>query len=201
MTEKHQVAEIESSALYSEELGIDLSRNSEEEVFKWFIASQLYGGHISEQIAKRTYFVFEALGVLSVEKLLGMGHRAIVHYIMAEGHYVRYDESKTRQLLRNCRFLKTKYKGKVTNIHVFSKDANDLQSRLSEFVGFGPVTRDIFLRELKPVWEKAIGIPSLDSTFLKSKKAGIDLSKYSPGSWTRARVEAGLIRQRKRIKH
>jgi hypothetical protein len=92
-----------------------------------------------------------------------MGHQAMIQ-VMAEGHYVRYDESKTRQLVGNCRLLKRKYEGKVGNIHRFAENSKDLGVRLREFKGFGPVTRDIFLRELKPIWAKSVHIPELEPT-------------------------------------
>jgi hypothetical protein len=49
-------SDLESTELYSEELGIDLASGDDEEVFKWFLASALFGGRISEDIAKRTYW-------------------------------------------------------------------------------------------------------------------------------------------------
>jgi hypothetical protein len=45
----------EKGELFSEELGIDV----EKEPFKWFIASVLFGGRISTDIAKRTYREYE----------------------------------------------------------------------------------------------------------------------------------------------
>jgi len=40
---------------YSEELGINLKSRKSEKIFKWFLASILYGARISETIAKNTY--------------------------------------------------------------------------------------------------------------------------------------------------
>ncbi len=46
--------DLESSALYSEDLEIDLAKGSDAELFKWFLASILFGARISETIAKNT---------------------------------------------------------------------------------------------------------------------------------------------------
>jgi len=40
-------------------------------------------------------------------------------------------------------------------LYTQSKDSKDLEKRLLEFKGVGPTTVNIFLRELKGVWEKA----------------------------------------------
>ena len=40
----------ERTQLYSEELGIDLSAGDDREYFKWFLASVLFGGRITETI-------------------------------------------------------------------------------------------------------------------------------------------------------
>ena len=36
--------ELKKTRLYSEELGIDLKKGGDEECFKWFLASLLFGG-------------------------------------------------------------------------------------------------------------------------------------------------------------
>lgn len=55
---------------YSEELGIDLDSGEEEEVFKWFLASILFGKRIGEGIAKATYQEFKRAEVLSPRAIL-----------------------------------------------------------------------------------------------------------------------------------
>jgi hypothetical protein len=52
------LAQLKRSPLFSEELGIDLASGDEDQLFPWFLASLLYGGHISETIARRTYQAF-----------------------------------------------------------------------------------------------------------------------------------------------
>jgi len=52
------LAELKRSALYSEELGIDLAAHDDEQYFLWFLASLLFRGHIGEIIARRTYHAF-----------------------------------------------------------------------------------------------------------------------------------------------
>ena len=49
---------LKSSTLYSEELGIALGKGTDTELFKWFLASILFGARISETIAENTYKAF-----------------------------------------------------------------------------------------------------------------------------------------------
>ncbi len=55
---------------YSQMLGIDLASGRNKEYIKRFLASILYAKPIREDAAKRTYRVFEAQGILTVEKIL-----------------------------------------------------------------------------------------------------------------------------------
>jgi hypothetical protein len=52
------LTQLKHSALYSEELGINLATRDDEQYFRWFLASRLFGGHISETIARHTYQAF-----------------------------------------------------------------------------------------------------------------------------------------------
>jgi hypothetical protein len=79
----------------------------------------------------------------------------LVNPIMREGGYVRYDFSKSDQILRDCQKLVDEYDGSLWEVHETALDANDLESRLRAFYGVGPVTANIFLRELRPFWPKA----------------------------------------------
>ena len=65
------LAKLKRSPLYSEQLGIDLTSDDEQGLFKWFLASLLFGGHISESIAGHTYQAFAAHGLLTPRKILG----------------------------------------------------------------------------------------------------------------------------------
>ena len=74
-------------------------------------------------------------------------------------------------------------------------DSGDLEARLDRFYGVGPVTLNIFLRELRPRWAKADPAP-LPQVQAAARELGIDLSRYRRKSVAFARIEAGLIRRR-----
>lgn len=186
--------ELESSDLYSEQLGIDLSSGSDAEVFKWFLASVLYGARISQEIADHTYRTFEEYDLLTPEAILDAGRDFLINPIMREGGYVRYDNQRSTQILRNCETLLAEYEGSLNRLHDEAANTEDLEDRLVAFHGIGPVTANIFLRELRPFWEKSDPEP-LSVVREMAEETGIDLDQYDRKRLTFARVEAGLIRR------
>ena len=141
---------------YSEELGLDLAKP--EDRFKWFLASILFAKRISAEIAKRTYRRFEEEGLTTPERILEAGWDRLVQ-VLDSGGYVRYDFSTASNLLKIMEDLVEKY-GDLEGLHEESSDPEDLERRLREFKGFGPVGVNIFLRELRGRWEKAKPKPS-----------------------------------------
>lgn len=140
--------------IYSSELGIDLKSGKEREIFKWLLACLLFGKPIQQEVAKRTYFEFQKGGLVTPEKILEAGRDRLVE-VLDRGHYVRYDFSTATKLLEICQELKTKYQT-LTNLLRQSKNQKDLEKKLLEFKGIGPVTVRIFLREFAKIAPDAI---------------------------------------------
>ncbi len=187
--------ELERSLLYSEELGIDLAGASDDACFRWFLASLLFGARISETTARHTYAAFVRHGLTTPSKIIGAGWDFLVNPIMREGGYVRYDESKSRQILRDCETLLADYGGSLNRLHDAARDARDVEERLGAIYGVGPVTTNIFLRELRPRWAKADPAP-LPIVQDLARELQVDLNRYRRKSLVFARVEAGLLRRR-----
>ena len=102
------------------------------------------------------------------------------------------------QVLRDCETLIADYGGRPSRLHDSSRDARDLEQKLLAFYGVGPVTVNIFLRELRPVWAKADPDP-LPAVERLAERLSVDLSCYRRKSMVFARVEAGLIRRRREL--
>lgn len=187
---------LKNARLYSEELGIDLKKADDGEYFKWFLASLLFGGHISETIASKTYRAFERYELLTPHKILKAGWSFLVHPIMSEGGYVRYDGKKSTQILRDCETLIETYGGSMKALHDRSVSPSDLEDKLMAFYGVGHVTANIFLRELRPYWRFADPEP-LSIVRSLARKFDMDLDSLNRKTLTFARIEAGLIRLRR----
>jgi len=176
---------------YSEELGIDLMSRKPSEIFKWFLASILFGHRISETIAKKTYKEFEKERLLTPENILDAGWDELVR-VLDNGGYVRYDFSTASALLEIMKCLKDKY-GSLEKLYDDTKESKDLEKKFKEFRKVGPVTVNIFLRELRVVWPKA----NTDiSKFVKlsAENLGIDLKKLNKKTDNFVHLEAALLR-------
>jgi hypothetical protein len=184
---------LKRSPLYSEELGIALAARDDDQYFRWFLASLLFGGRISETIARRTYEAFCRHRLTTPREIIAKGWDFLVNPIMREGGYVRYDGRKSDQVLRDCRTLLEEYGGSLSRLHAAASDAHDLEDRIQAFYGVGPVTANIFLRELRPFWRKADPEP-LPRVAALAQALGIDLARFNRRTLAFARIEAGLIR-------
>ncbi|MFQ6064857.1 MAG: hypothetical protein ACE5L6_05210 [Candidatus Bathyarchaeia archaeon] len=145
---------------YSELLGIDLKSRSEEEIFKWFLASVLFGAPITESSVINTYRCFEKHNVIAPRKILKTGWQGLVD-ILDEGGYTRYDFKTGDKLLEVMGNLLTHYEGSLNLLHQQSTDPEDLEKRIRELgKGIGSVTVSIFLRELRDIWNRADPTPT-----------------------------------------
>jgi len=173
-------------SLYTEDLGIDLTEPAGR--FKWFLASILFGARISEKIAANTYKTFEWHGIDSMEKIIAAGWDELVK-ILDEGGYVRYDFSTATKLLEIVQTLKDKY-GSLENLYSQSSDTKDLVRRLQEFKGIGAVTAQIFLRELRGVWQISLEV----SSKVKSVAENLDINLHEFEGEQLSRVETALVK-------
>ena len=145
---------------FSTELGIDLSSADSGQIFKWFLASKLFGARISSDIAMKTFREFEASGTTTPDMILKTGWDGLVD-ILDKGGYARYDFSTATKLLEIMNDLEKNYGGDLNRLHDESIDEEELENRLKGLgKGIGDVTVNIFLRELRNIWEKANPQPS-----------------------------------------
>ena len=135
------------------------------------MASVLFGTRISESIVIRTYREFARRGILSCARILETGWGGLVEVLDAGG-YVRYDEKTATKLLRIAEELQCHYHGDLTQLHEEAQGPRDLEAKLQALPGVGPVTVNIFLRELRGIWAKADPLPS-DLALLAARNLGL----------------------------
>jgi len=135
----------------AKDLGIDVARG-EGELFKWLIASFLFGKRIQRDIAAEAYrMLVERHGLDTPRRLGGAGQRRLVQ-LLGQARYVRYDESTAARLLKLCEKLETEYDGRLGRLRELGETRVDVEKRLQAFEGVGPKTVEIFMREAVKVW-------------------------------------------------
>lgn len=143
---------------FSSKLGINLRLGTSDEISKWFLASILFGARISESIAINTYRKFEENKVTNPKKILKTGWDGLVR-ILDEGGYVRYDFKTATKLLEIMKNILKNYDD-LNALHNKASNPRDLEQKLMSLgKGIGPVTVNIFLRELRGIWSKADPLP------------------------------------------
>jgi hypothetical protein len=157
---------------FSDELGIDLAAGTSHKIFEWFLASVLFGARISETIVKKTFQQFVSRNIVTPRTVLDTGWDGLVK-VLDEGGYVRYDFKTATKLLDMCRTLTDDYHADLSILHEAATDPGDLERRLKSLAkGIGDVTVNIFLREMRGIWEKADSLPS-DLVVIAARHTGI----------------------------
>lgn len=132
------------------DLGLTVRKDDEASLFKWLLASFLFGKRIGQEIAAATWRVLvEEHRRDTPRKLCNCTHADLVK-MLDEGGYARYDESTARRLISLCRMLIDDYRGGVLGLLDASESQAAFERRLLEFKGVGPVTVRIFMREAGP---------------------------------------------------
>lgn len=185
---------------YSVMLGIDL-RKGDVAYTKWFLAALLYAKPIREESASRTYRIFEAHRLTSASAIARASRDKLIG-LLGEGGYTRYDESTTTRLHAIFGRLLDEYDGKLGRLYDQAKDSRDLEVRIRELgKGIGPVTVEIFLRDMRMVWPKADPEPTLRVREV-AKSLGIgDLKAYARSHQIDlVRLETALHRYSRQMK-
>lgn len=133
------------------DLGIDLKKPTDAELFRWLVACDLFGARISQDIAARAFRELDGAGLLTPDKLAGAGWQRLVDLLDAGG-YVRYDESTARELIELGAEVRDQYGGRLSRLRDGASSKTELRRRVQEFKGMGPTAADIFLREVGPAW-------------------------------------------------
>jgi endonuclease III len=169
---------------HSQELALDLRQP--EDRFKWLLASMLFAKRIPARTAMATFRHFEHAGLTTPETIVAAGWDRLVE-ILDAGGYVRYDFSTASTLLEAMDKLLKTY-GSLEKLHDRAVDSRDLEQKLQELKGIGPVAANIFLRELRSVWSKANSMPSPVSLAVARKLGLAESDVKLPG------MESALVR-------
>jgi hypothetical protein len=101
-------------------------------------------------------------------------------------------------MLEICGELMCEYGGSLKKLHREAKDSRDFESRVARFLRNRACHCNIFLREMRPYWEKADPEP-LPVVRDVTRMLKADLESYDRKSLDFARFEAGLMRMRKNV--
>lgn len=131
------------------DLGFTIKKK-EREIFKWFLASYLFGKRIQQDVARQTWEVFMKRGIDSPKKIAEHSWQQLVD-LLGEGSYRRYDESTAHSILDMARTLVRDYHGNLLTMYDSCADDSEFIKKIQTLKGVGPKTAEIFMREAQPV--------------------------------------------------
>ncbi len=138
---------------FSAELGIDVDAG-EAEVERWFLAATLFGTRISTKVAERAFSVLNEAGLTRIGQARHVPSEDLIELLDAGG-YARYDFRTTSRLQALAEIIDERYEGQTAEIGRRYQAYPALRTALIALPGWGPVTVQLFLRELRGVWPGA----------------------------------------------
>lgn len=155
---------------YSTEVGIDVD-GGDAEVERWFLAATLFGTRISATVAERTFRVLDGAGLISIARARDVSWNDLVG-LLDQGGYARYDFRTATRLHGLCDVVNQRWDGKVAEIGRSDATYPELRDALDALPGWGPVTVQLFLRELRGVWAGAAPPPD-DRAIVAARHLGL----------------------------
>ena len=170
---------------YSAELGIDVN-GGDAQIERWF----LFGTRTTAHTAERAYQVLASAGLVRVGQARHIPHHTFAGYL-DEGGYARFHEQTVARLHALSQIIGERYDGRAAVIGQRHTTYPALRAALSVLPGWGPVTIQLFLRELRGVWPGAQPPPGPRAAY-----AARHLCLTTPGSpglpaLTRLAADAG----------
>ena len=154
--------------LFSEEMGLDLRRDSAADHFGWLVGTTLLAARISSHNAMQAGRALNDQGFLDPNALLSGSLRDLVRCLNENG-YARYDESTARYLRDAATMVRDRYQGDIRRMRDDAPDANTVLERLQQAKGIGKVGAGIYAREAQLVWDEFY--PRLDGPAAKEAEA------------------------------
>ncbi len=139
---------------HAEDFELDVLRG-DDDLFKWFLLSYLFGKPIQSTVAAKTWRVFIDHQLDTPWAILKISEHSLVSRLR-QGGYTRYQHVMARALRTCCQQLIDFYEGSLTLMIDSSLDQDELSKRLQKLYGVGPKTAEIFMRELDEFFARRV---------------------------------------------
>ena len=139
---------------HAEDFGLDVT-SGDDDMFRWFLLSYLFGKPIQSGVAANTWKLFIKRKKDTPWAILDMSSRSLVQ-LLDEGKYTRYDEVMTRALKKCMEQLIRDYEGSLMLMYESSETEDEFSKRLQKLYGVGPKTAEIFMRETEELFAQRV---------------------------------------------
>jgi endonuclease III len=139
---------------YASDFGLDVL-SGDNDLFRWFLLSFLFGKPIQSGVAARTWQLFIDRRLDTPWAIANANRRTLVR-LLDEGKYTRYDEVTARALQTCMHQLIEGYEGSLLLMYEYSANEDEFSKRLQELYGVGPKTAEIFMRETSELFARRV---------------------------------------------
>ena len=139
---------------YAADFGLDVL-SGDDDLFRWFLLSFLFGKPIQSTVAARTWQIFIDRQIDTPWAIVDKFRRSLVR-LLDEGKYTRYDEVTARSLQMCMQQLIRDYDGSLLLMLESSQDEDEFSKRLQKLYGVGPKTAEIFMRETQEYFARRV---------------------------------------------
>lgn len=139
---------------HAEDFGLDVL-SGDDDMFRWFLLSYLFGKPIQSTVAANTWKLFIAKGLDTPWAIIDQPHYRLVG-VLDEGRYTRYDEVTARALRICMQQLIDDYEGSLLLMFESSQNEDEFSKRLQKLYGVGPKTAEIFMRETEELFARRV---------------------------------------------
>lgn len=139
---------------HASDFGLDVL-SGDEDMFKWFLLSYLFGKPIQSAVAAQTWQIFMDREFDTPWEIASASPYELMH-MLDEGRYTRYDSVMARALHICMEQLIRDYNGSLMQMLENSTDEEEFGKRLQELYGVGPKTAEIFMRETEELFARRV---------------------------------------------
>lgn len=139
---------------HASDFGLDVL-SGDDDLFRWFLLSYLFGKPIQSTVAARTWQLFVDRKIDTPWAIESASHRTLVR-LLDEGKYTRYDEVTARALQTCMQQLIRDYDGSLWLMLESSADEDEFSKRLQKLYGVEPKTAEICMRETEEYFARRV---------------------------------------------
>lgn len=138
----------------AEDFGLNVLE-SEDDLFRWFLLTYLFGKPIQSGVARGTWQLLIDRKLDTPWAILNEPRHALIR-LLYEGKYTRYANTTARGLQTCMAQLVDDYQGSLLLMLESSESEEEFSKRLQKLYGVGPKTAEIFMRETEEYFARRV---------------------------------------------
>jgi hypothetical protein len=138
--------------LFSEEMGINLAKDTPETTFAWLTGTILLAKRISHDLATRAGKALNEAGLMRVDAVLEADESTLID-TLGENGYKRYRKVATDYIRETAAWVRDRFDGDLNRLPKEAGSAEEALELVQSAKGVGEIGAEIFAREAQLNWD------------------------------------------------